>query len=399
MLDFVKLMVQIDEVGRDSIKDSTLEEERLELACSAWRNAMENPDQFMDRLESNAAWVLWPVATPLETQSANMKLLVEPQYDPVTVVAVDGSQIMPSHHEVHNCFLLNVGAATISYGTSNQPAILESFPRLYHRPEDLYPLVDRRRIHIDELYVSLERGLLELETIVQNALNARSRNTAIVAFVDGSLLPWSVEKMPTGYQETYIARVEESLRALKDAGIPIVGYLSHSRSSDAVNCLRVSICPFELSDCLHLCSHLNEEDFPCSRIWPLTDRQLLQSMLRVQERSIVFQSGASVSKYFDQQQRTCFCYLHVGSEIARLEFPRWVFEDKLTLAITLRTSLAQAAKGMGYPVCLAEAHHLAVIKGSDREKFFELMTKHLIGLGQSKVRLSPKETRKRTSFV
>lgn len=395
MLDFRKLMSQIEQVGSESVAQNLSPLDAQMNAQEALDQAVAAEAAFKERLENDRAWTLWPVALPLEPLGSSYRH--ERGKSPVTAVGVDGSQIMPSHHEVHSCFLLNVGSAVITYG-ANHPPLLESDPRLYHRPEDLYPLVDRRRMHIDELYVSLERMQLELTSLVNLSLSAGERGVPVVALVDGSLIPWSLEKMPDAYQEAFIERMLCSMDLLKERGIPLVGYLSHSRSSDMVNDLRVFVCPYDSSHCRDLCGHLNEEDFPCSKIWPLTDRQLLMGRLSKGERSPAFQSGASVARSMSSNQRICFTYMNVGNEIARLEFPRWlVGAREFTLA--LETVLAQVEKGAGYPVCLQEAHHLAVIKGADRQRFFELVTRQLVSLGLPSVRQSPKESRKRISLI
>jgi hypothetical protein len=61
--------------------------------------------------------------------------------------------------------------------------------------------------------------------------------------------------------------------------------------------------------------------------------------------------------------------------------------------------LSQSKKGAGYPVSLAEAHHLAVIKGADRDQFFDLIKRQLLALGVSSLRTSIKESKKRNTFV
>ena len=94
-----------------------------------------------------------------------------------------------------------------------------------------------------------------------------------------------------------------------------------------------------------------------------------------------------------------FTYLNTGQEVARLEFPAFVTERRELLDLALAAVRAQAVKGQGYPVTLAEAHHLAVIKAKDRERFFELMARHLVGIGVTRVRTSPKERNKRMGFV
>jgi len=396
MLDFNKLMHQIDQVGRDSLDESLAEHETLLNAHEAYEQAVSVAEEFAQRLAENRDLVLWPLSMPLERFGNSYQ--VEKQKNPVTVVAVDGSQIMPSHHEVHACYLLNVGLAIVTYGAKHPP-ILESIPQLYHRPEDLYPLVDRRRIHIDELYVSLERSLLELQTLLQRSLDACQRGADVVALFDGSLISWSAEKLPAAFQESYGQRMVATLEGFEAAAIPLIGYLSHSRSSDVVNALRVSICPYELSRCRDHCGHLNEESFPCSTIWPLSDRQMLNGKLDMHHRSALFMSGSPALKSLPYKHKVCFTYLNTGFEIARLELPHWLFANGNLFKNALSTVLSQAEKGKGYPICLSEAHHLAVIRGGDRERFFALMAQHLVGMGVPRVRVSPKESKKRIGFV
>lgn len=393
MLDFLKLAKQVASLGADVLVEET-EEQLLEAALAAYKAQETGP--FRDKLLENSPWVLWPTARPLEEIHKPLTVpLIETKSQPWTAVGVDGSQIMPSHHEVHSCYLLNAGLARISYGLPLAP-VLTSEPRLHARPVDLYPLVDRRRVHIDELFVSLERELFELETLAREA-SAAAAFGPVLAMFDGSLIAWSAEKMPPGYQEIFFERMENAFAQLKKARVPLVGYISQSRSSDVINCLRVAICPYELSNCREHCAHLNEEDFPCSRIWPLTDRTLYGAMLPPGRRGPVFLSGASAVKAMSDDDAICFVYFKGEGEIGRLEFPRWVFESDL-FDFALSAAVTQIAKGQGYPLVLSEAHHLAVIKGPERERFFALLAAQMVSLG-GKPHVSPKESRKRKGFV
>ena len=53
------------------------------------------------------------------------------------MVAADGSQIAPSHHEVIPAFLLNIATVVLHYGTGER-AEFSSTPTLFYREEDLY---------------------------------------------------------------------------------------------------------------------------------------------------------------------------------------------------------------------------------------------------------------------
>ncbi len=395
MLDFSKVFKQIQEVGVDAVHEAT-QRDVLERALDTLESAGRQEERFSRRLEDSVGWVLWPLAIPLEPFGVNVKLPKAPLK--VTAIGVDGSQIMPSHHEVHNCYLLNVGVAVITYGEAF-PSLLESVPRLHHRPDDLYPLVDRRRVHIDELFVSLERTLFELEVLSEHALLVQERGLPVVALYDGSLIPWSVDKMPQGYQDSFLRRIQTCMNSLHSAGIPLVGYISHSRSSEVVNMLRTYSCPYDMSNCREYCASLNEEDFPCSKIWPLTDRQMLSRKLANGYRSSFCLTAQNISRLFEADNQICFSYLNLVSEVARVECPRWLVDNTELRELAMSVVASQVEKGRGYPVALSEAHNLAVIRGKDREQFFELIKKHLMSLGVKQVQISPKESKKRIGFV
>lgn len=396
MLNLEKLIKQIQNINKDSLLDKSLELKQLTNALEALEKASENDAQMYKILSENAPWVLWPIALPIEPFGSSYDLA--PEKLTYTAVGIDGSQIMPSHHEIYNCYLLNIGTTVISYGFEHE-TIMDSEPTLYHQKEDLYPLVDRRRIHIDELYVSLERYLHELESAKNMAIKALARKLPVIAFIDGSLIPWSLEKMPESYQNKYRQTLSNILDELYKAKIPLFGYISHSRASDLVNDLRVWQCPYDTSHCYEYCGHLNEENFPCSSVWPLTDRTLMMSKLSTNSRSAAYLSGASVSKVLPSNVQISFTYLNIGSEVARLEFPNWLVKDKALFELSLKAVISQCEKGLGYPICLSEAHNLAIIRANDRKQFFDLFGKRLIELGVGKLQLSPKETSKRKSIV
>ncbi len=140
MLDFRKLIQQIEQVGTEGLPTALSKKETLEAGEAAYLSAIANKEVFLEKLESNRAWTWWPTAIPLEEIDKNIPIGNSAVDQPVTVVAVDGSQIMPSHHEIHTCFLLNIGSAIISFGIK-APPVLDTEPRLYHTDEELYPLV------------------------------------------------------------------------------------------------------------------------------------------------------------------------------------------------------------------------------------------------------------------
>lgn len=83
-----------------------------------------------------------------------------------------------------------------------------------------------------------------------------------------------------------------------------------------------------------------------------------------------------MSHYGDH--KILFYYIHTGQEIGRVEIPLWVAKDKELLNLTQSVIYDQVKKGGGYPVVLSEAHEKAVIRGTDREIFYRMISDSLI---------------------
>ncbi|NET36702.1 MAG: DNA double-strand break repair nuclease NurA [Cyanothece sp. SIO1E1] len=180
------------------------------------------------------------------------------------------------------------------------------------------------------------------------------------------------------------------------------GYVSASRSGEALNFLRLQSCPFAMPDCLTHCGGQNYAGqsgrAPCQVFDPLTDAALWSVLLQPGQRSPLWRSSARILEYYEAHS-IYFCYVHVGAEIARIEMPAWVAEDNTLLNTALSLSVTQVQKGYGYPVALAEAHNQAVVRGGDRARFFALLEQEMIRAGLKNVGTSYKEARKRGSIA
>ncbi|HWP35575.1 MAG TPA: DNA double-strand break repair nuclease NurA, partial [Thermodesulfobacteriota bacterium] len=284
-------------------------------------------------------------------------------------------------------------------GVPTGVARLESHPRLCYEEADVAVEVGGRRLPVEGELLALKRGLEELGHLVRLAEEAvREGRLAVVGLLDGSLIRWSVasrEEVAAPFLREFLAGLDR----LRAAGVPVVGYVSQSRSADLVNALRVQICPEPAPDC-DRCPYVPGASYPkadpawagpglpCEAIAGVTDRQLFAAELREGERSAVFGSRSSVLARYGEHE-VCFCYLHVGPEVARLEFPRWVARDPARLDLVHAVCLDQARKGNGYPVVLAEAHQQAVVRGSERVLFYQLVDQVLAKRGVRRWR-SPK---------
>src|SRR5581483_3191381 len=90
---------------------------------------------------------------------------------------------------------------------------------------------------------------------------------------------------------------------------------------------RVWHCPYDISHCSQFCGELTEEEFPCSVVWPVTDRQMFNNVLPRHTRGPLFESGVSKAASLPDKHQVVFTYVNVGPETARIEIPRWLAED------------------------------------------------------------------------
>ena len=390
MLDLVEVNQQITKmaaedhlVADDMAERLALAVERLHLESARWQ-------AFVDKLSmSKTSWLVAAIHEPL-----NRTYGLPPRPETVTVVAADGSQIMPSHHEVVPAFLLNIATVVLNYGNGGGAAFTNT-PSLFYRDEDLYLDYGGERVQVTGDLLGMRRTLMEFGSLVDQAVAARS-DAAVCALSDGSLILWRLEGRPPGYQEATLADYLACLDQGRRQGIPIIGYISRPRSRDVVNALRVGLCPEDAPNYDH-CPYERDERPPCAQIEGLTDRRLFAKLLQAGERSQVFGSASRILNKYGAH-RIGFFYLHVGSEIVRVELPQWVGTDAALLDLVHAVAYDQAQKGMGYPVALAEAHQQAVVRGAERDLFYDMVTAVFRQRGAA-MAVSPKNLRKRRMTV
>ena len=93
-----------------------------------------------------------------------------------------------------------------------------------------------------------------------------------------------------------------------------------------------------------------------------------------------------------------FYYLNAGSELARVEIPRWVARDESLVNLTHALLVDQCRKGHGYPVAISEAHEQAVVTVGDREEF-RLIVEDALQRQRLPVYTSEKNRSKRTKWL
>ncbi|WP_088892675.1 DNA double-strand break repair nuclease NurA [Leptolyngbya ohadii] len=442
MLDLMKLARQMQGIGQHLTQEATAARQRLERAEQLLAEARDRQEdlltlqtQWRDRLGFTAA-------EPVEPLDTRISIMPAPSMH--SVFATDGSQIAPSHHEIAYCYLINMGRIALHYGQNRHP-LLDSLPEVFYRPEDLY--VSRQWGIRTEEWMGYQRTVSEAETLAELAieqsgeqsadqlieqssdqstetsahnstaglspdlsqnLNTSSHQLSIpynapdsppprLAMVDGSLIYWFLEALPADARDRLLPAILAAWERLRSKQIPLVGYLSAGRSGEALNFLRLHACPFPAPDCLSFCAG-GTENAPCQVFAPLRDTALWGLLLEPGQRGALWRSSAKILDLYEDQA-IYFCYVNVGSEVARVEFPAWVAENPALLNTALSLTLTQVQKGYGYPIALAEAHNQAVVRGGDRARFFALLEQQMIRSGLQNIGTSYKEARKRGSIA
>ena len=391
MLNLAKVNQQISRmaVEQQLVADDMLK--RLDTALGQLALESGRLPAFMRKLQaSKTSWLLAGVHESLEKTYP-----LPPRPLAITVVASDGSQIVPSHHEVIPAFLLNVSTVVLHYGTGER-AELTSTPTLFYRDEDLYMDYGGQRVQVAGDLLGMRRTLMEFQALLRQATGTQESGHRTCALSDGSLILWQLEGKPLDYQHSSLERYVGCLEQARQQHIPVAGYISRPRSRDVLNTLRVGLCPETVSNC-DRCPYTDLPRLPCAEIEGLSDRWLFEHLLQPGERTAVFESRSRILEDYGVH-RISFFYLHVGAEIVRIEVPQWVAASATLLDLVHAVAYDQAQKGMGYPVALAEAHQHAVVRGAERDLFYEMVTAVLLHRGV-RAAISPKNLRKRRMTV
>jgi hypothetical protein len=398
MLDLAKLAKQIPGMGQQMKQDAIAALERLQWAEKLFRKSQAKQRLLIEKQTEYSDRLIFASATPIEPLNTKVEIKAPPESH--TVFATDGSQISPSHHEIAYCYLINIGRIMLHYGQNLHP-LLDSIPEVYYKPEDLY--VSRQwGIRVEE-WMSYRRTVAEAQILAEMAstwVNPPGAHYGIpnLAMTDGSLIYWFLETLPIEARNQILTPILASWDELRATQVPLVGYVSASRSMEAINFLRFAACPYDQPNCVVHCNDM-EDKTPCQVLEPLRDATLSGLVLEPGQRGALYRSNLRILDLYEEQHRIYFCYAHVGSEIARLEFPAWVVEDENLLDQALSLTLTQVNKGFGYPLALAEAHNLAVVRSGDRLRFFALLEEQMIKAGLQNVGTSYKEARKRGSIA
>lgn len=292
----------------------------------------------------------WSVLVPFWNGVLNQSFAIKPHDHPYQVLAVDGSQIYYDRHQGPACYVINIGSAFFSYQCGPSFVAFDSIPEI----------IFAQNKQMEASSVNAMRDLAEYRFALQQSLSLIVKDQPFLLCFDGTLF-FSQDQNSEQF-ELWIKQYFEILQQLYEHQILYAGYISFTASKELVNIFSLVANNFD--------------DTAKSVLFDrLTDKHIASFFLKPYHRSMVFESKNPLSYLYPKASKPYFCFLHVGSEIARLEFPAWIALNELLLDQVCSIIIDQVIKGKGYPVCLMQAHEQAVIKAADREFFYHMLQK------------------------
>ena len=278
-----------------------------------------------------------------------------------TLIAADGSQIMPDRHAAHLYYLINVGGIVYFHGDGRAP-LQFTLPVLIY-PQNDY---DEADFLLSSGKVSIARDRLEIGTLADVAWEYRGGDAPVLAILDQRLLYWPIGGPDAAPNEDVQAWLRAMLKA-RDAGALLAGYIDRPMTGYVVTLLRAL-------------GGLTDPGFEWTALGKraatggLADAAIYGQILRPGQRSPVFVNVSPPNARFaefDRALEVCFFYLNPGPSqgtVARVDIPRWVASDD-TAVDHIHTLLVDQCRIMGgYPYVLARADELAVIGHQDHQE-------------------------------
>jgi hypothetical protein len=380
-LNFQQVLDKIKEIGMGARG----RQEALEALRAHARHVFEawadKPTELRDKVERlRQADPSLRCAIPLDERlDASTPEPVLP--DAVTLLAADGSQILPDRHNALQYSLVNVGAIVLRPGSGQAPEIF----------------TDSSLLYAEELFT--ETGMVSEEAVEQRRDIAERRKlldlapgypTPLLAMTDGPVELWGAKNDGEDDYRRNLEIHKSILSQLQARDVTVAGYVDKPGAELVIRALEIT----QLSS--------DDEYKNFRKIHPLrgvTDRWLY-GFLPAGHRSATFGLQSSSRLHYTGDLAIHFFYLNIGDaghpSLVRVEFPKWVAQDAGKLDL-LHATLLQQCRVMGvkpYPYILHRAHEVAVVKFEEKRQVEAMLDMELRQAGGEVEQGSAKQSAK-----
>ncbi len=389
-IDYQQAYQQIKEIGARSKETQKRREEARELAQRLLAEFHSKSDILRSKVD--AARAVDPAircAVPLDEPPASSHPMPAsvPQ---ATLIAADGSQIVPNRHDPHQYYVINVGAIAIQIGSGKTPDVeTHTELRLLDEFDDTY---------FSESQIALQRDIAERKKLLEMS---EKYSGVIVALTEGQLELWgSVEPENAREFEQNLEDYLNTLEAMRRRHIITGGYVDKPSANWFVKLLEIAAAPQD-----------ELKNVRKNRILAgVTDLWLFGQLLGEHERSAIFALQAKSAEKYRNALAIHFFYLNVGSarhpKIARVDVPQWVAAEPGMLH-TLHAVLIGQSRMMGnkqpFPYALHRAHEIAVVTRREKEEIDRMLSREILSsggeLGETSGKQSAKDLKGRSAYT
>ena len=365
-LEFHKLTGQVEKMGQYLAEQDEDTEHKVDIALQILEAYGESEflqhihDRVQDAIDKDAGY---RGARPID-EAIGYSYPSFPPPESATIIATDGSQILPDTHGVALYYLLNTGTIIVHHGSGNPPDII-SEPYLFYESGYLrsgeYGL-------IKGTVVNARRTVAEMAALAEHTWNHRAEARPLIAFLDGPLLFFISSEVPDKAQlySIYFSAMER----IHEVNGALAGYTDKPRSRFVMNLLRLLETPEEQVNR----SNLSKE----GRLEGVQDIQVFSRFVGPGERTALFVQMSPQNKEFRRaggdSHEIAFFYMNVAAEgepakMARIEIPMWVVEDREIISELQGLIYLQCQQLTSrYPYVLTRADELATVKRDEADQ-------------------------------
>lgn len=277
-----------------------------------------------------------------------------------TLIAADGSQIIPDRHEAVQFGLINVGALVLKLNSGESPKVYTDSQLLFDH--ELY--TDTGSVSQDDIEFS--RDIAERKKLLELA---KEQKGTLIALTDGPVEIWGAKSANEGDYQKTLEQHKSILSQLQSRDVTVAGYVDKPGADLVIRLLELTLLDMEQM----------KEVRKQHPLRGVTDRWLFSGLLKSGERSAVFAIQSSSRVRYTGSLSLHFFYLNIGDEkhpsIARVEIPEWVAKDDGKMEL-LHSALIQQCQIMGarpYPYILHRAHEIAVVSFEEKKQIEQMI--------------------------
>ncbi|HKJ37619.1 MAG TPA: DNA double-strand break repair nuclease NurA [Anaerolineales bacterium] len=379
-IDYQQIYQKIQEIGKGARERKKTLEKRRDDARKLLNDYASELDLLRSRVDSakevdqNIRCAL-PLDEPLASSYPKPDTVIQ-----ATLIAADGSQIVPNRHDALQYYVINVGAIAMQVGSGNTPEIFTD--------TELHMLDEFEDTFFSDSQVALQRDVAERKKLLEIAQNYKG---TIIALAEGQLELWGA--VDNDNSRDFEKSLQDYLKALKEMEkqkIITSGYVDKPGANWVMRLLEIATIP--------------KDELPnLKKYHPLlgvTDLWLFSQILGRHERSAVFALQAKSAEKYKDSLSIHFFYLNVGDgkkpKIARVDVPLWVANNKEALN-NLHCALVEQAKIMGnepMPYLLHRAHEIAVVTHREKEEIDQMLALAIRNNGGEVGEISGKQSAK-----